>query len=129
MWIARGNGRSEDTQEIIDQDAFFTATYNFDAWQCSLTGAEGRGKLPDLMATMRRRRPSGVVFTDGAVSFAAGVGANDKWVVYDSHPPRARKWFFDSETETVSKINDLLLCKNVFDCSIVTRKVNSRLIT
>ena len=122
MWQARGNLRSEDTQEIVDDDRFFTDTYDFDAWQCSFTGAEGRGNVQDVLETMRRSKHSGVVFTDGAVSFAAGVGADGKWFIFDSHPPSSREWLCDTEADLVPVIRDLLLCKSVFDCSIVTRK-------
>ena len=125
MWQARGNNRSEDTQEIVDKDRFFTDTYEFDVWQCSFTGAEGRGDLKHILDKMRRSEHSGVVFTDGTVSFAVGwtgAHADGKWVVFDSHPPSSREWLCDTEPRLVAVIKGLLLCKSVFDCSIVIRR-------
>jgi len=123
MWVKRGNDRSEDASEILSAEPFFERTYATSSWQCSEKGVAGTATIGDIAAELERESPSGVVVTDGIISFAGGRGASGGWFIFDSHAPNARQWRIDSRAEWESKAVSLLVRTTTYDCTVFNRRV------
>jgi hypothetical protein len=122
MWVKRGNNRSEDASEILSDEPFFNRTYATSSWQCSERGVVGTAAISDISGELERAPPSGVVITDGIISFAGGRGASGEWFIFDSHPPNARQWRMDSRDEWEATTVGLLVRATTYDCTVFNRR-------
>tara|TARA_B100000787_G_scaffold165005_1_gene148373 strand:- start:3621 stop:4154 length:534 start_codon:yes stop_codon:yes gene_type:complete len=110
-------------QQILDHYTFFNETYEIESYQsCLREDDDEDGKfipIHDLLATVRRemdekaRKTFGMVFTDGASSFACGYKGG-KWWIFDSHFEATLWRGTQDEAEDRIRRN---ACMRIVDCT------------
>lgn len=113
-------------QQVLDHYVFFNNTYKVESYQCCLQNNLGEDNpkfisLKILMNTAVNELGSigsgsdsfGMVFTDGAASFACGY-KNRKWWIFDSHIT-ATLWCGD-QAAAEERIRQKV-CMGIVDCT------------
>ena len=126
MWKAISESNIS-VQQILDHYRFFNETYDIESYQSCLREEDSEdGKfisLHHLFDTVRKELGAkantfGMVFTDGAASFACGYKGG-KWWIFDSHI-EATLWRGDQAAaeERVRRSS----CMRLVDCTTFVQK-------